>query len=93
MNGHHHHPASSAATMNGNNSSSSNSNNKNVGILAMQVYTPRTYIRQDALEAHMGVPAGKYTIGLGQASMGVVSGDAEDINSICLTVLQSLLEQ
>jgi 3-hydroxy-3-methylglutaryl CoA synthase len=35
-------------------------------------------------EAHDGVAAGKYTIGLGQNSMAF-TGDREDINSICLT--------
>jgi len=65
---------------------------KNVGILAMEVYTPRTYITQKALEEHSGVPSGKYTIGLGQDAMAV-TGDAEDINSICLTVVSALLEK
>jgi hydroxymethylglutaryl-CoA synthase len=65
--------------------------NKHVGILALQVYTPRTYICQRELEQHMGAPAGKYTIGLGQEGLAV-TGDVEDINSICLTVVQSLLE-
>ncbi len=32
-------------------------------------------------------------IGLGQDSIGLVCGDAEDINSISLTVVQSLLEK
>jgi hydroxymethylglutaryl-CoA synthase len=35
-------------------------------------------------EAHDGVAAGKYTVGLGQTSMAF-TGDREDINSICLT--------
>jgi len=67
-------------------------NDKHVGILALQVYTPRTYVSQTALEEHTGVPAGKYTVGLGQDGLAV-TGDAEDVNSICLTAVQSLLEQ
>ena len=65
---------------------------KDVGILALEVYTPRTFVQQAALEAHAGVPAGKYTIGLGQEGLAV-TGDAEDINSLCLTVVHSLLEK
>jgi hypothetical protein len=65
---------------------------KNVGILAVEVYTPRTFVRQAALEEHSGVPAGKYTAGLGQDGLAV-TGDAEDINSICLTVTHQLLEK
>lgn len=63
-----------------------------VGILALEVYTPRTYISQSALEEHTGAPAGKYTAGLGQHGLSF-TGDAEDVNSICLTVVQSLLEK
>ena len=66
--------------------------NKHVGILALEVYTPRTFIAQSELEEHMGVPAGKFTLGLGQQGLAV-TGDAEDINSLCLTAVQSLLEK
>lgn len=38
------------------------------------------------------MPAGKYTIGLGQQTMAYV-GDREDINSMCLTVLHNLMEK
>ena len=69
-----------------------NNNNNQVGILAMEVYTPRTYIHQSELEAHSGVPAGKYTAGLGQQGLAI-TGDAEDIHSICLTVVHALLEK
>ena len=65
---------------------------KHVGILALEVYTPSTYVKQAALEEHMGVAAGKFTLGLGQDGLAV-TGDAEDINSICLTAVQSLLEK
>ena len=65
---------------------------KHVGILALEAYTPSTYVKQAALEEHMGVPAGKYTLGLGQEGLAV-TGDAEDINSICLTAVQSLMEK
>ncbi|KAL7538954.1 hypothetical protein ACHAXR_011947 [Thalassiosira sp. AJA248-18] len=59
-------PLSSSANKNktmGTSSSSSSStpqqqqrgNGKNVGILALEVYTPRTYISQSKLEEHSGV--------------------------------------
>eukprot|EP00527_Entomoneis_sp_CCMP2396_P006802 CAMPEP_0198149166 /NCGR_PEP_ID=MMETSP1443-20131203/45257_1 /TAXON_ID=186043 /ORGANISM="Entomoneis sp., Strain CCMP2396" /LENGTH=98 /DNA_ID=CAMNT_0043814105 /DNA_START=40 /DNA_END=332 /DNA_ORIENTATION=+ len=70
----------------------SNNDEKHVGILAMEVYTPRTYVKQTALEEHNGIPAGKYTIGLGQEGLGI-TGDVEDVNSLCLTVVHSLLEK
>lgn len=44
------------------------------------------------LEQFDGVSSGKYTIGLGQTNMAFC-GDREDINSICLTVVNSLLEK
>lgn len=65
---------------------------RDVGIVALDVYFPSTYVSQADLEAHDGVAAGKYTVGLGQTSMAF-TGDREDINSICLTAVQSLLEK
>lgn len=65
---------------------------QSVGILAMDVYSPRTFVRQSALEEHSGVPTGKYTVGLGQDGLAL-TGDAEDINSLCLTVVHGLLEK
>lgn len=44
------------------------------------------------VEKFDNVPAGKYTIGLGQQTMAYV-GDREDINSMCLTVLHNLMEK
>ena len=67
-------------------------NDKNVGILAIEVYTPSTYISQADLEEHSGVSKGKYTLGLGQEGLGIC-GDAEDVNSLALTVVHSLLEK
>ena len=67
-------------------------NGKNVGILAMEIYTPRTYISQSKLEEHSGVSQGRYTLGLGQEAMAV-TGDAEDVNSMALTVTHALLEK
>jgi len=64
----------------------------NVGILAMEVYTSHQYVAQSELEAHEGVSAGKFTIGLGQKAIAL-TGDREDINSICLTVVHRLLEK
>lgn len=64
----------------------------NVGILAMEVYFPAQYVDQQKLEKFDKVSAGKYTIGLGQSKMSFCL-DNEDINSICLTVLNNLLEK
>ncbi|EDO36099.1 predicted protein, partial [Nematostella vectensis] len=65
---------------------------ENVGILAMELYVPKTYVSQERLEEFDGVSKGKYTIGLGQRGMGFCS-DREDINSLALTVVQNLLEK
>mmetsp|Transcript_10824 Transcript_10824/g.16500 ORF Transcript_10824/g.16500 Transcript_10824/m.16500 type:complete len:1124 (+) Transcript_10824:47-3418(+) len=73
-------------------SSQPRGNGKNVGILAMEIYTPRTYISQSKLEEHSGVSQGRYTLGLGQEGMAV-TGDAEDVNSMALTVTHALLEK
>mmetsp|Transcript_25168 Transcript_25168/g.25373 ORF Transcript_25168/g.25373 Transcript_25168/m.25373 type:complete len:472 (+) Transcript_25168:85-1500(+) len=64
---------------------------ENVGILAMEIYTPKRFVAQEYLEAADGCP-GKYTIGLGQLNMAF-SDDCEDITSIFLTVVHSLLEK
>lgn len=64
----------------------------NVGILAVEVYFPSTYVSQTELEKANGVSSGKYTIGLGQDAMAF-TGDREDINSISLSVVQSLLDK
>ena len=65
-------------------------NSKNFGILDIQLYFPRYYVDQSELEVADKIDKGKYTIGLGQQKMAFV-GDREDINSICLTVLETLL--
>ena len=62
----------------------------NVGILAMEVYFPRTCINQTELEAFDGVSSGKYTVGLGQSNMGFC-GDREDVHSLALTVVRGLM--
>jgi hydroxymethylglutaryl-CoA synthase len=64
----------------------------NVGILAIETYFPSLYVAQTDMERANGVSEGKYTIGLGQDAMAF-TGDREDINSISLTVVQSLLEK
>ena len=64
----------------------------NVGIVAMDIYFPAQFVEQSELETHDGVSAGKYTVGLGQTRMGFCS-DREDINSLCLTVVNRLLEK
>ncbi|NXT78391.1 HMCS2 protein, partial [Zapornia atra] len=65
---------------------------KDVGILAMEVYFPAQYVEQEELERYDGVEAGKYTKGLGQRQMGFCAAH-EDINSLCLTVVQRLVER
>uniref|UniRef100_A0A2I2Z3W3 Hydroxymethylglutaryl-CoA synthase n=1 Tax=Gorilla gorilla gorilla TaxID=9595 RepID=A0A2I2Z3W3_GORGO len=65
---------------------------KDVGILALEVYFPAQYVDQTDLEKYNNVEAGKYTVGLGQTRMGFCSVQ-EDINSLCLTVVQRLMER
>ena len=80
---------------------------RQVGILAAEVYFPRHFVDQKDLEKFDGVSGnflsllvkclleifaeGKYTIGLGQEKMGIVS-DREDVNSIALTALDKLVK-
>eukprot|EP00903_Cladosiphon_okamuranus_P006122 g6026.t1 len=63
----------------------------NVGVLAMDMYFPRTFVQQADLEKADGCE-GKYTVGLGQNKMAYVD-DREDINSVLMTVMQNLLEK
>ncbi|KAF9240605.1 hydroxymethylglutaryl-coenzyme A synthase C terminal-domain-containing protein [Melanogaster broomeanus] len=65
---------------------------KDVGILAMEVYFPHRCISEADLEVFDGVPAGKYTIGLGQMYMACCD-DREDINSFALNAVSGLLEK
>ncbi|KAL6044255.1 hypothetical protein STEG23_019935, partial [Scotinomys teguina] len=65
---------------------------KDVGILALEVYFPAQYVDQTDLEKFNNVETGKYTVGLGQTRMGFCSVQ-EDINSLCLTVVQRLMER
>lgn len=63
-----------------------------VGIIAMEVYFPSQYVDQSEQEDFDQVSKGKYTIGLGQDKMGFCT-DREDVNSLCLTVVQGLMER
>lgn len=63
-----------------------------VGIIDVEIYFPSYYVDQNALEIHDNVSKGKYTIGLGQSKMGFCS-DREDINSLCLTVVEQLMQK
>ena len=83
--------ASSTAS-NNNNKNTTSTPSKHVGILGMEVYSPSSYITQASLEEYSSVSAGRYTLGLGQEGMALC-GDAEDVNSLALTVVQSLLEK
>ena len=75
-----------------NNSNNNNNFPENVGILAMEIYYPAQYVDQSKLEQFDNVSTGKYTIGLGQLRMSFCL-DNEDINSICLTVLNNLMDK
>lgn len=63
----------------------------NIGIKAIEVYIPTQAVNQAELEKHDNIPAGKYTIGLGQTNMAFVN-DREDIYSLSLTVLSRLIK-
>jgi len=65
---------------------------QDVGLIAIELYFPSTYVAQSDLEAFNKVPAGKYTIGLGQTTMACVN-DREDISSISLTCVSNLLKK
>ncbi|KAJ6127914.1 hypothetical protein N7471_009131 [Penicillium samsonianum] len=68
------------------------SNAQNVGIKALEIYFPSRYMPQSELETYLGVSAGKFTIGLGQQKMSFCD-DREDLYSMALTVVSSLLEK
>lgn len=64
---------------------------RDIGILAAEIYFPRTYIPQTTLETQFDCPD-KYTKGLGQLSMAVCD-EAEDVVSLALTVTRRLIER
>lgn len=64
---------------------------QNIGIKGIEVYVPSQAVAQVELEKFDGIPAGKYTIGLGQTNMAFVN-DREDIYSLSLTVLSKLIK-
>jgi len=63
---------------------------QNVGILAMDIFFPKQYIAQADLEAHDGVSAGKYVIGLGQTELAYCS-PRQDIYSLALSAVSSFM--
>ncbi|KAL6244076.1 3-hydroxy-3-methylglutaryl coenzyme A synthase [Rhinocladiella similis] len=65
---------------------------QNVGIKAIEIYFPSQCVDQSELEKFDGVSSGKYTIGLGQTKMSFCD-DREDIYSIALTTLTSLISK
>ncbi|KAJ5994079.1 hypothetical protein N7451_009803 [Penicillium sp. IBT 35674x] len=67
-------------------------NAQNVGIKAMEVYFPSRYVPQSELETYLGASTGKFTIGLGQQKMSFCD-DREDLYSMALTAVSSLLER
>ncbi|GJD08074.1 Hydroxymethylglutaryl-CoA synthase A [Galdieria sulphuraria] len=62
------------------------------GIIGIEVYFPQTVVSLKELEKFDGVSQGKYTIGLGQDNMSFC-GDREDVISIAMTVLDSLVSK
>ncbi|KAL1953175.1 hypothetical protein VTO42DRAFT_3435 [Malbranchea cinnamomea] len=65
---------------------------QNIGIKALEIYFPNQCVDQAELEKFDGVSQGKYTIGLGQTKMSFCD-DREDIYSMALTTLSSLLRK
>jgi len=63
----------------------------NVGILAMEMYSPKRFVSQEGLE-EMDNCKGKYTIGLGQSKMAFTD-DREDIASFFMTATKLLVEK
>lgn len=57
---------------------------RNAGITAIEVYIPKLYVEIEELEAHHRAGKGKYTVGLGQKRMSIVS-ESEDSVSMGLT--------
>lgn len=68
------------------------SSQRNIGILSIAAYFPKTYVSQEDLEVYDKVDSGKYTKGLMQDKMGFCT-DLEDINSIALTVTRRLIDE
>ncbi|KAF3019747.1 ATP-dependent 5'-3' DNA helicase hcs1 [Neopestalotiopsis sp. 37M] len=64
---------------------------QNIGIKAIELYTPSQYVEQTELEKHDNVGTGKYTIGLGQTKM-TFCDDREDIYSFALTAVSKLIK-
>ncbi|PNS13812.1 Hydroxymethylglutaryl-CoA synthase [Sphaceloma murrayae] len=64
----------------------------NIGIKALELYFPSQCVDQADLEKFDGVSQGKYTIGLGQTRMSFCD-DREDIYSLALTTVSSLLKK
>ncbi|QIW95161.1 hypothetical protein AMS68_000679 [Peltaster fructicola] len=65
---------------------------QDIGIKAIELYFPSQCVDQSELEKFDGVSAGKYTIGLGQTKMSFCD-DREDIYSMALTTLSSLIKK
>ncbi|KAI9785626.1 MAG: 3-hydroxy-3-methylglutaryl coenzyme A synthase [Candelina submexicana] len=65
---------------------------QDIGIKAIEIYFPSQCVDQAELEKFDGASQGKYTIGLGQTKMSFCD-DREDIYSIALTTVSSLLRK
>lgn len=63
-----------------------------IGILAMEQYSPRNCVEHADLENYMGIAPGKFTIGLGQKRMRF-AGVNEDVRSMAMTVLKRMVSR
>lgn len=71
--------------------SSMQQEDKEFGVLAMDMYIPTRFVSQSDMEEKDGC-SGKYTVGLGQQNMAFCD-DREDITSMFLTVVSSLMKK
>jgi len=62
------------------------------GICSIEVHFPETFVSQAKLELYDKVPAGKYTLGLGQTNMAFTT-EREDVCSLALTVVYRLMKR
>ena len=65
---------------------------QNIGIVAFDVFFPKTYVDQAELEKHLKAPTGKFTIGLGQEKMAFCT-DRIDSTAMALTTTKRLMDK
>ncbi|KAL3117194.1 hypothetical protein niasHT_007597 [Heterodera trifolii] len=64
---------------------------KDVGIIGIELYFPKSYVNQEDLEKFDNVTANKYVLGLGQQEM-CFCHENEDVCSLSLTVTAALMD-